>query len=311
MKITLIAAALFAFTALPVAAQPVDWSKVEVSTTDLGHGVFFLSWRGGDSLVLTGPDGALLVDASVPQMADKIAAAVAKVSDRPVRWVINTHAHADHFGGNAAFARAGAVIIAHETVRKRMASGWTIAAFNQTIPPQPPEALPAITYSDALTLNLDGDTIELIHPPSAHTDSDSIVFFRKADVVHMSGAYGSGSTYPFYDLSTGGSLNGVIAAQERVLRMADDNTRVIADEGAPESKAQLQASHDMLVTLRDRVRRLIAEGKSEAEAIAAKPTADLDPVWVPTGGFLTGDVAVRMAYESLKGITPLAAPSAK
>jgi glyoxylase-like metal-dependent hydrolase (beta-lactamase superfamily II) len=298
------AGAVFALLALPAAAQPVDFSKVEIKTTDLGYGVYALNWTGGDSLVLTGPDGVLLVDTSVPQMADKITAAVARLSDRPIRYVINTHAHADHFGGNEVLAKAGAVVIAHDNVRKRMASGQHIAAFNQTIPPSPPAALPTITYEDAMTLHLDGETVELIHPKAAHTDSDSIVWFRGADVVHMSGSYGSGSTYPFYDISSGGSLNGVIAAQERVLSFADEKTRVLADEGLPEGRSGLQASHDMLVKLRERVLKLIDEGKSEAEAVAAKPTADLDPVWVPKGGFLTGDLAVRMAYESLKAKTP-------
>jgi glyoxylase-like metal-dependent hydrolase (beta-lactamase superfamily II) len=305
MKTTLIAAAVSALLAAAAAAQPVvDYAKLEVRATDFGHGVWLLGWRGGDSLVLAGPDGVLLVDASVPQMTGKITAAVAKISDRPIRFVVVTHAHADHFGGNATLAKAGATVIAHENVRKRMASGWTIAAFRQTIPPQPAEALPSITYTDTLTLHLDGETVELIHVPAAHTDTDSIVWFRTADVVHMSGAYGPGSTYPFYDLSTGGSLAGVIAAQERVLAIADDRTRIIPDEDGPENKAQLQAQHDMLVKLRSRVQALIDQGKSEDEAVAAKPTADLDAAWVPKGAFLTGDVAVRMAYQSLKGVTP-------
>jgi glyoxylase-like metal-dependent hydrolase (beta-lactamase superfamily II) len=302
------AGALASLLALTALAQPVDFSKLEVKTTDLGHGVYFLNWTGGDSLVLTGPDGALLVDASVPQMTAKITAAVAKLGDKPIRYLVITHAHADHFGGAEALAKSGSVVTAHDNVRKRMISGQYIAAFNQTIPPSPPAAWPQVTYADHMTLHLDGETVELIHVPAAHTDSDSIVWFRTADVVHMSGAYGSGRTYPFYDLSSGGSLAGVIAAQERVLAFADDKTRVIADEGDPEDKAGLQASHDMLVTLRDRVQKLIDAGKTEAEVIAAKPTADLDPTWVPKGGFLTGDIAVRMAYESLKGIKSPTSP---
>jgi glyoxylase-like metal-dependent hydrolase (beta-lactamase superfamily II) len=308
MKTTLIAAAAWFCLALPASAQRTDFSKVEVKTTDLGHGVYFLNWQGGDSLVLTGPDGALLVDTSVPQMIGKITAAVAKVSDRPIRYVVNTHAHADHFGGDEMLGKAGAVIIGQDNLRKRMVSGQYIAAFNQTVPPSPSAALPVITYSDAMTIHLDGETIELIHPHSAHTDSDSVVWFRTADVVHMSGAYGPGSTYPFYDISSGGSLAGVISEQERVLAFADEKTRIIGDEGEPESKAALQAQHDMLVKLRNRVQALIDRGTSEAEAIAAKPTADLDPTWVPKGGFLTGDVAVRMAYDSLKGIKPPTSP---
>jgi glyoxylase-like metal-dependent hydrolase (beta-lactamase superfamily II) len=311
MKTVLIAAAVFGLApALPAAAQPVDFSKQEVRAVDLGHGLWYLGWTGGDSLVLTGPDGALLVDTSVPQMSAKIAAAVARVSDRPIRFIVNTHGHADHFGGNEALAKGGAIIIGQQKLRERMASGQYLAAFNQTIPPSPPAALPTVTYADAMTLHLDGETVELIHTPAAHTDNDTIVFFRRANVAHMSGAFGSNSTYPFFDSSSGGSLNGVIAAQERVLGLADANTKVVADEGDPESRDRLQASHDMLVKLRARVQALIDQGKTEAEVIAAKPTADLDPAWVPKGGFLTGDVYVRMAYQSLKGIRPAARPPA-
>jgi glyoxylase-like metal-dependent hydrolase (beta-lactamase superfamily II) len=191
-----------------------------------------------------------------------------------------------------------------------MASGQYIAAFNQTIPPSVPAALPVITYRNRLKIEWAGETVELIHVDAAHTDSDSIVHFKRANVVHIGGAFGAGSTYPFYDSSSGGSLAGTIAAQERVLAIADDKTRIIADEGEPEGKAQLKAEHDMLVTLRDRVQTLIAAGKSEAEAVAAKPSADLDSTWVPEGSFLTGDAAVRMAYQSLKGIKPPSAPPA-
>ena len=304
MKSILIAGAVLACVAAPAAAQQTDWSKVEIKTTELGHGVHFLNWQGGDSLVLTGPDGVLLVDTSVPQMGGKLTAAVARLTDKPIRYVVNTHAHADHFGANEAMAKAGAVIIAHDNLRKRMADGQYIAAFNQTIPPSPPAALPVITFADAIALHLDGETVDLIHVPNAHTDSDAIVHFRTADVVHMSGAYGPGGTYPFYDISSGGSLKGVIAVQERVLAFADDNTRIVGDEGEPGSRRDLQAQHDMLVKVRDRVQKLIDQGKTEAEVIAAKPTADLDPVWVPKGGFLSGDVATRMAYQSLKGIQP-------
>ena len=309
MKPVLIAAAMVALWCSPAAAQPrTDFAKVEIKTTDLGNGVYLLGWGGGDSLVLTGDDGVLIVDASVPQMVGKIQAAAARLSDKPIRFVINTHAHADHFGGNEAMAGAGAIVIAHDNVRIRMEKGQYIAAFNQTIPPSPPGALPVITYADAMTIHVDGETVELIHAPLAHTDSDSLVYFKRADVIHMSGTFGNDATYPFFDLSSGGSLAGMIAAQETALALADDRTRIIADEGEPATKAALQASHDMLVKVRARVQTLIDEGRSEDESVAAKPTRDLDAEWVHPGGFITGDVFTRMAYESLKGIRPPTAP---
>src|SRR5262245_50727452 len=136
-----------------VVAQPVDYSKLEIEITDLGNGVHLLGWQGGDSLILTGDDGVLLVDTSVAQMGDKIKAAIAKVSGKPIKLVINTHAHADHFGANEAMAKGGAMIVGHDNLRERMAKGQTIAAFNQTIPPSPPKALPTVTYAEAVTLH--------------------------------------------------------------------------------------------------------------------------------------------------------------
>src|SRR5262245_54746782 len=140
------------FVCVPAAAQaPIDYSKLEIKTTDLGHGVYLLGWQGGDSLILVGNDGVLLVDTSVAQMGDKIKAAIARVSDKPIKLVINTHAHADHFGANEALARGGATIVANDKLRERMANGFT--AFNQAIPPSPPAALPTVTYAEAMTIH--------------------------------------------------------------------------------------------------------------------------------------------------------------
>ena len=146
-------------------SRSIDYSKLEIKTTDFGHGVYLLGWQGGDSLILVGDDGVLLVDTSVAPMGDKIKAAIAKVSNKPIKWVVNTHAHADHFGANEAMAKDGALIVAHEGLRERMAKGQYLAAFNQTIPPSPPAALPKVTYADAMTLHFDGETVELVHVP--------------------------------------------------------------------------------------------------------------------------------------------------
>jgi len=301
----LIAVALTTMASASVSAQqPVDYATLEIKTTDLGHGVYLLNWRGGDSLFLVGDDGILLVDTSVAQMGAKIKAAIAKVSTRPIRLVINTHAHADHFGANELMAQGGAVIIGHDALRERMAKGQYLAAFNQTIPPSPPAALPTVTFADAMTLHFDGETVDLIHVPRAHTDNDTLVRFRRANVIHASGTIGGNGGYPFFDMSSGGSLVGTIAAEEKMLSLSDASTVIVADEDAPASTADLKASRDALVTIRARVQKLIDAGKSEAETIAAKPTQDLDARWAPRGGFLSGDVITRMAYQSLKGISP-------
>ena len=284
--------------------QQIDYSKLEIKTADLGHGVYLLNWQGGDSIVLVGDDGVLLVDTSVVQMGAKIKAAIARVSAKPIKLVINTHAHADHFGANELMAQGGAVIIGHDALRERMAKGQYLAAFNQTIPPSPPAALPTVTYADAMTIHFDGETVELVHVPGAHTDNDTLVRFKRANVIHASGTIGGNGGYPFFDMSSGGSLAGTIAAEEKMLSLSDDKTRIIADEGDPASTADLKASRDALVVIKARVQKIIDEGKSEAEAIAAKPTQDLDARWAPRGGFLSGDVITRMAYQSLKGVSP-------
>ena len=304
MRRLLIAAALATMSCSSVLAQQIDYSKLEIKTTDLGHGVYLLNWQGGDSIVLVGDDGVLLVDTSVAQMGAKIKAAIARVSAKPINLVINTHAHADHFGANELMAQGGAVIIGHDALRGRMAKGQYLAAFNQTIPPSPPAALPTLTYADATTIHFAGETVELVHVPGAHTDNDTLVRFKRANVIHASGTIGGNGGYPFFDMSSGGSLAGTIAAEEKMLSLSDDTTRIVADEGDAASTADLKASRDALVMIKARVQKLIDEGKSEAEAISAKPTQDLDARWAPRGGFLSGDVITRMAYQSLKGASP-------
>jgi glyoxylase-like metal-dependent hydrolase (beta-lactamase superfamily II) len=299
--------AALACSSAAVVAQPVDYSQLEIEITDLGNGVHLLGWQGGDSLILVGDDGVLLVDTSVAQMGDKIRAAVAKVSNKPIKLVVNTHAHADHFGANEAMAKGGALIVAHANLRERMEKGQTIAVFNQTIPPSPAAALPTVTYADAMTLHFGGETVQLFHVPNAHTDSDSLVHFKRANVIHASGTFGGDGSYPFFDMSSGGSLAGTIAAQKKMLSLADANTRIVPDEGVPGSTDVLRECHDALIAIRARVQKLIDEGKSEDEAVAAKPTKDLDERWVRPGGFLSGDTFTRMAYQSLKSGNPPAA----
>ena len=303
-----VAAVLSVLSCSPAAAQRTDYSKLEIKTTDLGRGVYLLGWQGGDSLILVGDDGVLLVDTSVAPMGDKIKAAIARVSDKPIKLIVNTHAHADHFGANEALAKGGASIIAHDNLRERMAKGQYLAAFNQTIPPSPPAALPTLTYSDAMTVYFDGETVQLFHPPGAHTDNDTLVHFKRANVIHASGTIGGDGGYPFFDMSSGGSLAGMIVAESKMLSLSDDKTRIVADEGDPASTETLKASRDMLVTLRARVQKLIDEGRSEDEAVAAKPTKDFDARWVHQGNFVTGDTMTRLAYQSLKGVKPRTTP---
>lgn len=298
-ELACVAAAMGALSCSPALAQGIDYARLEITTTDLGQGVHLLNWQGGDSLILVGDEGVLLVDTSVAAMGEKIRAAIAKVSNKPIKLIVNTHAHADHFGANEALARDGAAIVAHANLRDRMAKGFT--AFGQPVPPAPAAALPTVSYDDALTLHFNGETIQLLHPANAHTDSDTLVHFKRANVIHASGTIGGDGGYVFFDIGSGGSLAGTIAAEDKMLSLSDANTRIVADEGAPASTATLRAQRDMLVALRARVQKLIDDGKSEEEAVAAKPTRDFDAQFVHQGNFLTGDAMTRLAYQSLKG----------
>jgi len=214
-----------------------------------------------------------------------------------VRFLVNTHWHGDHTGGNENLASGGVIIVAHENVRTQMSKDNFLAAFNANVPASPEAALPVVTFSDAVNFHWNGDDIHVFHVEPAHTDGDAIIHFRRANVFHMGDTYFNGM-YPFIDVSTGGSIDGMIAAADRVLKVASDKTRLIPGHGPVATKADLQASRDMLVTVRDRVARLIADGKTGEEIVAAKPTADLDEKW--GGGFMKPDVWVGLVYESMK-----------
>jgi glyoxylase-like metal-dependent hydrolase (beta-lactamase superfamily II) len=242
-----------------------------------------------------GKSGTFLIDDQYAPLTDKILGAVRAITPDAVRFVVNTHWHGDHTGGNENMGKAGAVLVAHENVRQRMSAGQFASAARQ-IPPSPEGALPVVTFTDAVTFHWNGDEIRVHHVPPAHTDGDSIVHFVKADVVHMGDLFFNG-TYPFVDLSSGGSVDGVIAAADRVLAAIGDRTRIIPGHGPLGTKADLRGWRDVLKTLRDRVAKLKAEGKTRDQVIAAKPTADHDAKW--GGGFIKGDAFAGTLYDSL------------
>jgi glyoxylase-like metal-dependent hydrolase (beta-lactamase superfamily II) len=230
--------------------------------------------RGGNIGLSVGTDGAAIIDDQFADMVPKIRSAVALLSDKPVRFVINTHLHPDHTGGNDALATAGAVIIAQDNVRTILGSARINPQTNAPIPARAPEALPVITFADSATLHFNGDDLEFTHLPNAHTDTDIVVRFRKANVLHMGDCFVGG--FPFIDDSSGGTLDGYILAQEKVLAMVDDNTKIIRGHGPLGNKAELQAHHDMLVVVRDRVARLVKAGKTQDQVVEARPTKEFE-----------------------------------
>jgi cyclase len=296
MKARLAAVAVLSLATLPALAQQQDFSKVEVKAQKVAEGVYMLTGAGGNIGLSVGKDGCYVIDDQYAPLTDRILAAIKAISPSPVRFVVNTHWHGDHTGGNENIGKTGALLVAHENVRRRMSTEQFMAAFGRKVEPSPEAALPVVTFTDAVTFHWNGDEIRVYHVPPAHTDGDAVIHFVKADVVHMGDVFFNGS-YPFIDASSGGRIDGYIAAADRVLAGITEKTRIIAGHGPLGTKADLQAFRDMLKTARDRIAKLKAEGRSRDEVIAAKPTADLDAKW--GGGFMKGDAFAGLAYDSL------------
>ncbi len=289
------ALALALAVAVPVAAQQ-DFSKVEVKAEKVADGLYMLTGSGGNIGLSVGKSGSFLVDDQYAPLSDKILAVVKAITPDPVRFVVNTHWHGDHTGGNENMGKAGAYIVAHDNVRKRMSSEHFNAVFQRTTPPSPEGALPVVTFAEGVTFFWNGEEIRVYHVPPAHTDGDAIVHFVKADVVHMGDLFFNGG-YPFIDTSSGGRVDGVIAAADRVLGSIGDKTRVIPGHGPLAAKADLQAYRDVVKTVRDRIAKLKAEGKSREQVLAAKPTADYDAKW--GAGFINAERMTGLVFDSL------------
>jgi len=267
---------ILALLAMPGAATAQqDFSDVVVEAKPIRAGLYLVTGRGGNIVASSGDDGLFLVDDQYAPLTERIQAALQEVTDQPVRFVINTHWHGDHVGGNENFARAGAVIIAHENVRSRMSSDQFMAVFNRTIPAAPAKALPVVTFAQGVNLHLNGNDVQVIHVANAHTDGDALVYFRNDNVLHMGDIHFNG-LYPFIDLGSGGGIHGMIAAVERALELANEETVVVPGHGPLSNRAELADYGAMLAGFRDRIAALKAEGLSLEEVVAAQPTAEFD-----------------------------------
>ena len=293
----LLPAAALAAMSVPAQAQ-LQAPEVQVRTEKVAEGIHVLFGNGGNVGVSSGPDGVFIIDDQYAPMTPGLSAAIAEISDSPVRFVINTHWHGDHTGGNENFGKMGAVVIAHDNVRARMSVPQAMEFFKRAVPASPQGALPVITFSDSVSLHLNGDDVRAIHVPGAHTDGDAIIHFRKANVIHAGDTFFNG-WYPFIDADSGGSIAGLLAAIDTMLALSDGSTRIIAGHGPVSGKAELEAYRKMLVDTVTRIRTLRAEGKTVDEIVALAPNAaDYDKTWATS--FINPERYVRMIVNLLE-----------
>jgi glyoxylase-like metal-dependent hydrolase (beta-lactamase superfamily II) len=290
----LILAASLALVAAPAFAQR-DFSAVEIKAAEVAPGLYMLEGAGGNIGLSVGSDGAFVIDDQFAPLAPKIMAAIKAIDARPVEFVVNTHWHGDHTGGNEAFGAAGAHIVAHDNVRRRLKEG--LKRETSETPPAPEGALPVVTFSDQVSFNWNGREIRVIHLNDAHTDGDAIIHFRDANVIHTGDIYFNGG-YPYVDLQSGGTFDGLIAAQEAILALCDNETVIIPGHGAMSSKAILSPYVAMLKDVRARIAALIAQGMTEDQVAKADPLKDLNETWGK--GFINGEALTRTVYKSLK-----------
>jgi len=270
--------------------------EAEVVTVPVADGIHMFMAAGGNIGVLSGDDGVFLIDDQYAPMVPRIKAAAEKLTSAPVRMVVNTHWHGDHAGGNERFGEEGVMIIAHDNVRTRLSSSHFSKFFDQEIPPSPAAALPVITFSDDLSVHLNGQTVRIEHVAPAHTDGDSIVWFAQANAVHLGDVFFNG-LYPFIDLDSGGNVRGMLRAAESVLNRIDADTKVMPGHGPLADRADLEAYVTVLRTSIERVEKLVADGKSLDEVIAAQPSAEFDAAWGQA--FIKPDRWAELLYRGL------------
>ena len=299
LRVTVILAffTLFALAG-PLLAQDAP-PEVTFEATELAPGLYMLvgvgGFGGGNVGLLKGEDGVVMVDDSFPPHIEKLAAAVAKVAGAPVDFVINTHVHGDHLGGNPAFHDKGATIVAHDNVRDRLVKNGFPTP--DGVEPAPPEMLPVLTFDDTVTFHLNGQESHVFHVADAHTDGDAIIHFKNADVIHMGDVFFH-TLFPYIDVDNGGGVDGYIAAQEKVLAMASDSTKIIPGHGPLANKKDLEASIKMLKVARDSIGAMIKDGKTIEEILEAKPLAEYE---AQSWQFISTERMIRQVHRSISG----------
>ncbi len=266
--------------AAPPAPPLIDWAKIQIKTHDLGNKTYMLEGQGGNITVAVGGDAIIMVDGQFAPLSDKIKAAIKAITPLPVKFMINTHFHGDHTGGNENFAKDGVVIVAHDNIRVRLAAGTMAGLTGRKAPPRPAEALPKQTYlGGSMALEAGGRKALLTHVANAHTDGDTWVYFADANVLCTGDTFNNLKRYQNIDFANGGDVRGMIRAMDAYLKVSNDTTTVVPGHGPLAKKADVAEFRAMLVTSLERIEKLFKEGKTEQEVIALKPLADLDAKW--------------------------------
>ena len=286
-------------TPAPPPPPLIDWAKIEIKATDLGNNTYMLTGQGGNITVAVGTDGIIMVDGQFAPLSDKIKAAIKTISPLPIKYLINSHYHGDHTGGNENFAKDGVTIVAHDNIRVRLAAGTVSGLTGQKVAPRPAEALPKETYfGGAMTVETGGRKAQLTHIANAHTDGDSWIYFADANVLATGDTFNNLKRYQNIDFANGGDVRGMIRALDTYIKASNDSTKIVPGHGPLATKADLMVFRDMLVTSHDRIKKLFEEGKSEQDVIDAKPLADLDATWGNNPAHAAGHT--KNVYNSFK-----------
>lgn len=272
------------------------FAKVEIKTIPVGDGIFMLQGAGGNIGISAGEDGVFMIDDQFSPLTPKILEAIARISTKPIRFLINTHWHGDHTGGNENLGKMGVIIVAHDNVYQRLSTDQFIKAFNMKSPASPKNALPVLSFNDEVTFHLNGLHIQAYHVKNAHTDGDSIIIFKDKNIIHTGDIFFNGF-YPFIDSRTGGSIYGMIEAAATLLTHVDDKTKIIPGHGPLANKQDLQNYHDMLVQVVEAVTPLTEKGLSLEEATKLDPLKDLNEKW--GGGFLKPEKFLGTIYQTI------------
>ncbi|MBT8351313.1 MAG: MBL fold metallo-hydrolase [Deltaproteobacteria bacterium] len=290
---SLLSVFLFVLAFIPALAFSDD---VEIKAVKVTDQIYMIAGQGGNIGLFIGEDGTFLIDDQFAPLTEKILEAIKAVGGQHPRFLINTHYHGDHTGGNEKIGQAGTLIVSHDNVRERLISGAYIGAFKMKLPPVSKAGLPVVTFSKDIKFHINGDMVMVKHVPHAHTDGDSFIYFQDANVIHAGDLFFNGF-YPFIDVNHGGSLKGMIKGLDKVLRIADDQTKIISGHGPLGDRQQLASYRQMLGVAYERLKTLKAEGKTAEEAAAEKPLDDLEATW--GNGLFKGDQWIQLVYSGV------------